>query len=137
MSKITKQYEDEEITFDSELEVNYYDFLKENKEVKRFYYHLPVSIKITSKNKYTPDFVVEYEDRIEIIETKGYNQFSFKSDNLTHSLMLQKCENDLKTWLEENLKEDSKIILDLNKNVLYRKIKHLLLLKVLLYSLQL
>lgn len=125
MPKITKTFNDKEITFDSELEVSYFEFLSSNKEVVRFYYHLPVSIEITKKNKYTPDFVVEYQDRIEVIETKGYNQFSFKSDNLTHSLMQQKSENELKTWLELNLKEDSKIILDLNKNVLYKKIKHL------------
>lgn len=125
MSKVVKQYEDKEITFDSELEVNYYEFLMNNEEVEHFYYHLPVSIKITEKNKYTPDFVVEYKDRIEIVETKGYNQFSFKSDNLTHSLMQQKSVEELKAWLKENLEQDSKIILGLNKNVLYKKIKHL------------
>ena len=123
--RIAKTFNNEEIMFDSELEVSYFEFLSSNEEVVRFYYHLPVSIEITKKNKYTPDFVVEYQDRIEIIETKGYNQFSFKSDNLTHSLMQQKSENDLKVWLVANLKEDSKIILDLNKNVLYKKIKHL------------
>ena len=68
------------IKFDSELEVDYYKRLIEmqkSAELEGFIYHPSIPITITGKNSYTPDFVVMYRDRIEIIETKGYNQFSF------------------------------------------------------------
>lgn len=111
----------EGITFDSDLEVEYYKYLLDLREkgiVYEFSYHPSVPIQITAKNSYTPDFIVGYEDRLEIIETKGYNQFSYKSDNITHSIMLSKSEEDLRQWLSENN------ILWKGK-IVYRKIKYL------------
>lgn len=92
------------IKFDSDLEVDYYKFLESNKDVKRFIYH-PIPIQITSGNNYTPDFIVFYTNSIEIIETKGYNQFSHLRDSIIHNTMLQKSSEELKKYVEEALKK--------------------------------
>ena len=85
-----------DITFDSELEVEYYKYLKELQrkgEVVTFSYHPAVPIRITNNNRYTPDFVVFYwNKRIEIVETKGYSQYSYMKDNMIHSIMQSKTE---------------------------------------------
>ena len=104
------------IVFDSELEVDYYKHLKE-KHIN-FIYHPEVPIKLNAKNTYTPDFIVFYQDRIEIVETKGFNQYSFMKDNMIHNLMLEKSELELKRWLEENG-------LIAYAKVVYKKIKYL------------
>lgn len=89
------------ITFDSDLEVNYYKYLK--MENLYFRYHPRVPIKITAKNEYTPDFVVYYPDRhVEVVETKGYNPYSKMRDDMIHQVMLAKSSNDLMAWLEAN-----------------------------------
>lgn len=109
------------INFDSELEVNYFKLLEEkqkNGEIIRFIYH-PKSIMISNKNKYTPDFIVVSTDEVKIVETKGYSQFSFMKDNLTHNLMLQKTEEELKEYVESNNVDTN------NKRVSYQKIKYL------------
>lgn len=107
------------ITFDSDLEVNYYKYLR--MENLYFHYHPRVPIKITKNNSYTPDFVVYYPNGVvEIIETKGYNQFSYKSDVITHNIMLGKSEEDLRQWLKENDYSLTNV-----KTVKYRKIKFL------------
>ena len=93
------------IKFDSELEVEYYKYLEElydKKIVYDFTYHPKIPIQITDKNTYTPDFIVGYEDRIEIIETKGFNQFSYMRDNMVHNVMLNKSEEELREWLAQN-----------------------------------
>ena len=90
------------IVFDSQLEVDYYKYLKEQKNVY-FVYHPKIPIQVTNGNKYYPDFVVYYGDtRCEIVETKGYSQFSFMKDNMIHNIMLAKTENELKEWLRIN-----------------------------------
>ena len=106
------------IKFDSELEVEYYKHLKENNLL--FEYHPKTPIQITKNNTYTPDFIVFYNDRIEIIETKGYNQFSFMKDNMIHNVMLSKSEEELKSWLKEN-----NIYTNEYRSVVYKKIKYL------------
>ena len=105
------------IKFDSQLEVDYYKYLKEN--ATYFVYHPKIGINTTSKNKYYPDFVVYYGDcRCEIIECKGYSQFSYLKDNMIHNIMLSKSEQELKEWLRENgLRYDYPTT--------YRKIKYL------------
>lgn len=113
------------LKFDSELEVDYYKHLeeeieKEETDLMWWYYHPRKPIPITKGNNYTPDFIVSYKDRYEIIETKGYNQFSFMRDNMIHNVMLSKSENELREWLVLNdveVKPDKKII--------YKKIKYL------------
>lgn len=109
------------IAFDSQLEIDYYKLLKERQkknEIIRFIYH-PKSIMISKNNKYTPDFIVVSKDKVEIVETKGYSQFSFMKDNLTHNIMLEKTEDELKQYVESNNVDTN------NKQVLYKKIKFL------------
>lgn len=105
------------ITFDSELEVEYYKYLEE--QGLYFVYHPKIGIEVTKNNKYYPDFVVYYGDvKCEIVETKGYSQFSFMKDNMVHNIMLQKTEQELKEWLRKNgLRYDYPTT--------YRKIKYL------------
>lgn len=108
------------ITFDSDLEVQYYQYLGEAEDVVGYTYHPRVPMPLNSKNNYYPDFIVSYQDRIEIIETKGYSQFSFMKDNMIHNYMLEKSEYDLWQYLESNgFKNDG------TRRAVYRKIKHL------------
>ena len=90
------------IKFDSDLEVNYYRYLK--LENIYFRYHPRIPIRITKNNYYTPDFVVYYPDKdlCEIVETKGYNPYSKLRDDMIHQVMLTKTESELKEWLKEN-----------------------------------
>lgn len=108
------------ITFDSELEIEYYKHLKEQK--LEFIYHPKKPIYINSKNTYTPDFIVFYDDRIEIIETKGYSQFSFMKDNMIHNCMLEKSIDDLLEFLYDNGTLECET---LGKDIVYKKIKFL------------
>ena len=112
------------ITFDSELEVEYYKYLqelKENWEIRTFFYHPSVPIKITKNNSYTPDFIVIYPNHnIEIIETKGYNPYSKMKDDMIHQVMLGKSSDELSQWLCNNGIVPSNTAL-----VQYKKIKYL------------
>lgn len=106
------------ITFDSELEIEYYKHLKEQK--LKFIYHPKTPIKLNSKNTYTPDFIVFYDNRIEIVECKGYSQFSFLKDNMIHNVMLEKDTDDLINFLFDNGILESETI---GKDIVYKKIK--------------
>ena len=128
MSKV--KYDD--ITFDSELEVEYYKYLVELYEkgvITSFYYHPSIPIKITKNNTYTPDFVVFYLDnKIEIVETKGYNPYSKMRDDMIHQVMQSKSEQELRDWLNKNYDSlyDNKFQLKFNNySVVYRKVKYL------------
>ena len=128
MSKV--KYDD--ITFDSELEVEYYKYLVELYEkgvITSFYYHPSIPIKITKNNTYTPDFVVFYLDnKIEIVETKGYNPYSKMRDDMIHQVMQVKSEQELRDWLNKNYDSlyDNKFQLKFNNySVVYRKVKYL------------
>lgn len=91
------------------------------------FYH-PDKIELVNGSKYTPDFIVVYDDRIEIIETKGYNQFSYQRDLIVHNLMRQKTYEELKVYVLNYFKRNnvSKTIYNnAISNVTYRKIKHL------------
>ena len=120
------------ITFDSELEVEYYKYLVElyaNGVITSFYYHPSIPIKITKNNTYTPDFVVFYMDnKIEIVETKGYNSYSKMRDDMIHQVMQSKSEQELRDWLNKNYDSvyDNKFQLKFNNyRVVYRKVKYL------------
>ena len=120
------------ITFDSELEVEYYKYLVElyaKGVITSFYYHPSIPIKITKNNTYTPDFVVFYLDRrIEIVETKGYNPYSKMRDDMIHQVMQSKSEQELRDWLNKNYDSvyDNKFQLKFNNySVVYRKVKYL------------
>ena len=122
----------DDITFDSELEVEYYKYLVElyeNGVITSFYYHPSIPIKITKNNTYTPDFVVFYLDRrIEIVETKGYNPYSKMRDDMIHQVMQSKSEQELRDWLNKNYDSvyDNKFQLRFNNySVVYRKVKYL------------
>ena len=108
------------IIFDSELEVNYYQYLKEQN--LKFIYHPKIPIYINFKNKYYPDFIVFYDDKIEIIETKGYSQYSFMKDNMIHNFMLNKTVDELLNFLYDNEISKQETI---GKDIVYRKIKFL------------
>ena len=111
------------IKFDSDLEVEYYKHLMELMQkgtVLKFKYH-PCSLECGAWGKYTPDFLVEYADRIEIIETKGYNQFSFQRDGMIHRFMKTLPEEMLKNYINKN--NDVGITFDTEKHCLYQKIK--------------
>ena len=119
-----------DITFDSELEVEYYKYLEELRrkgEVLTFSYHPAIPIRITKNNTYTPDFVVFYwNKRIEIVETKGYSQYSYMKDNMIHSIMQSKTEKELRDWIKENFTFNFYgSVDDDNYRVVYRKIKYL------------
>lgn len=107
------------IDFDSELEVEYFKYLSLNDKVIHFIYHPAKTLKITEKNYYTPDFIVIYNDRIEIIETKGYNQFSYMRDSIVHNAMLNKTDGELREWIFENSINDD------GKKIIYKKIKYM------------
>ena len=120
----------DDITFDSELEVEYYKYLVElyeNGVITSFYYHPSIPIKITKNNTYTPDFVVFYLDRrIEIVETKGYNPYSKMRDDMIHQVMKSKSEQELRDWLKENFSFNIYLYIDGdNYSVVYRKVKYL------------
>ena len=125
----------EGIEFDSELEVEYYKYLKENKDIIYFIYH-PIPIKVGKKGNYTPDFIVFYTDKIQVVETKGYNPYSKARDATIHSIMLEKTENELRAYVKEAFYESTaekwvqdKILrlgcLINEAKVEYKKIKHL------------
>ena len=112
------------IQFDSELEVEYYKYLCELKnkgEILRFIYHPSIPIPVTKNNNYYPDFIVIYSNHnIEIVECKGYSQFSYLKDNMIHSIMQSKSEEELIFWLGRN-----GIIPFQDSKVKYCKIKYL------------
>ena len=120
----------DDITFDSELEVEYYKYLVElyaKGAITAFYYHPAIPIKITKNNTYTPDFVVFYLDRrIEIVETKGYNPYSKMRDDMIHQVMQSKTEQELMDWIKENFSFNIYVSIDGdNYSVVYRKVKYL------------
>ena len=120
----------DDITFDSDLEVEYYKYLVElyaKGVITSFYYHPAIPIKITKNNTYTPDFVVFYLDRrIEIVETKGYNPYSKMRDDMIHQVMLSKSEQELRDWIKENYDFNFYLYVDGdNYRVVYRKVKYL------------
>ena len=112
------------ITFDSELEVEYYKYLCELKnkgEILRFIYHPSIPIPVTKNNNYYPDFILIYSNHnIEIVECKGYSQFSYLKDNMIHNIMLQKSSDELSQWLCNNGIVPSNTAL-----VQYKKVKYL------------
>ena len=116
MSKV--RYDD--IIFDSELEVEYYKYLKNNN--LEFIYHPKKPIKINSNNTYTPDFIVFYENKIEIVETKGFNQFSYMRDNIIHNYMKELNTDQLLEYLYNNDIQEQETI---GKDILYKKYKYL------------
>lgn len=105
-------------SFDSQLEVDYYNYLLSDTSVKSFKYH-PSQIKnLVGSRSYTPDFIVEYADRIEVVETKGYNPYSKRIDDAIHEAMQLKSADWLKAYVKANgfLEE---------KQTVYRKLKFL------------
>ena len=90
------------LTFDSELEVEYYKHLvelEEKGEILDFTYHPDTIPNLVGKRSYTPDFLVAYKDRIEIVETKGYSPYSKLMDDQIHNVMLSKSENFLQAYV--------------------------------------
>lgn len=109
--------------YDSQLEIDYKNYLEDlvSKGIVEFYvYHPKYAIYFTETNRYTPDFVVYYKDKhCEIVETKGYNQFSYQRDLVTHGFMKSKTEEDLKFYLYKNHLPAT------DYKVVYKKVKYL------------
>lgn len=95
------------ITFDSELEANYYAYLQaaqRSGEVEEFTYHPPYPFyHLVGKRDYTPDFIVREADGfITIVETKGYNPYSKMIDDQIHNVMQSLDDDRLVNFLENN-----------------------------------
>ena len=115
------------INFDSELEVNYYKYLKENNI--RFIYqneykNNPIKINLGRRKTYTPDFIVFDDENkiIKIIELKGYAKWSANEDNNIMDFMKNKVATD-KDFLIEWLAQ-----LDIDTrgwDIDYSRLKHL------------
>ena len=126
----------ENITFDSELEVEYYKYLIRNFAkgvVLDFFYHPDSIPSLVGKRSYQPDFLVLYEDRIEIVETKGYNPYSKMIDDQIHNYMQAKSTRWLASYVLGNLAHRTLIARHLDQwnatcltdNVYYKKVKYL------------
>ena len=120
------------IKFDSELEVEYVKYLRELKnkgEVLSFCYHPDAIQNLVGKRSYTPDFLVAYRDRIEIVECKGYNPYSKMIDDQIHNVMLSKNEYFLKSYICDvkvrHMQFFCGIEWDIANKVVYRKVKYL------------
>lgn len=107
------------ITFDSELEVEYYKYLDSRNDILRFKYHPKQIPNFVGKRSYTPDFIVQYQDHWEIVECKGYNPYSKMIDDQIHNVMLSKSEQ----WLREYIQYNGYYCLDVP--VKYVKVKYL------------
>ena len=115
------------ITFDSELEVEYYKYLKDNNI--RFIYqneyrNIPIKINLGRRKTYTPDFIVFDDENkiIKIIELKGYAKWSANEDNNIMDFMKNKVATD-KDFLIEWLAQ-----LDIDTrgwDIEYYRLKHL------------
>ena len=106
-------------TFDSELEVEYYKYLEQKTDVLRFIYHPKQIPNFVGKRSYTPDFIVQYQDHWEIVECKGYNPYSKMIDDQIHTIMQQKDE----TWLRSYIQFNGYYCIDIP--VKYVKVKYL------------
>lgn len=115
------------IVFDSELEVEYYKYLRENNI--RFIYqneyrNIPIKINLGRRKTYTPDFIVFDDENkiIKIIELKGYAKWSANEDNNIMDFMKNKVATD-KDFLIEWLAQ-----LDIDTrgwDIDYSRLKHL------------
>ena len=123
------------LVFDSQLEVDYCKWIERRMftgEILDFQYHPAQIQNLVGKRSYTPDFLVAYPDRIEIVECKGYNPYSKMIDDQIHNVMLSKNEEWLKAYICDcKYKEIAKgrLVRDcwniVNKKVVYRKVKYL------------
>ena len=118
-----------DLWFDSQLEVDYYKYLLEQQEngvVLDFVYHPSQIPNLIYKRSYTPDFIVLYKDRVEVVETKGFNQFSFRIDDQIHNAMKAMHVWLLRDYVNENMPRFSKVKFDAGSyNVIYKKVKYL------------
>lgn len=98
------------LTFDSELEIKYYQSLKDNDAdfvYQNVYKNKPIKINLGRRKTYTPDFVVYDNDlkQIVVTELKGYAKWSANEDNNICDFMKNKAETDkefIKDWLTSN-----------------------------------
>lgn len=115
------------IIFDSELEVEYYKYLKENNirfMYQNEYKNIPIKINLGRRKTYTPDFIVFDDENkiIKIIELKGYAKWSANEDNNIMDFMKNKVATD-KDFLIEWLAQ-----LDIDTrgwDIDYSRLKHL------------
>ena len=115
------------INFDSELEVEYYKYLKENNirfMYQNEYKNNPIKINLGRRKTYTPDIIVFDDENkiIKIIELKGYAKWSANEDNNIMDFMKNKVATD-KDFLIEWLAQ-----LDIDTrgwDIDYSRLKHL------------
>lgn len=99
----------DDIIFDSELEVKYYEYLKETGYKFMYqneYKNNPIKINLGRRRTYTPDFIVfdEINKVIVITELKGYAKWTANEDNNIMDFMKNKVATDkdfLIEWLCE------------------------------------
>lgn len=98
-----------EINFDSELEVNYYNYLKENNiefKYQNEYEKNPIKVNIGRRKNYTPDFII-YDNEskiITVVETKGWTKWSGNDDNSIMDFMTNQAKENpvfIISWLKE------------------------------------
>lgn len=115
------------IVLDSELELNYMNYLKE-KNIKFLYQnefrHTPIKINLGRRKTYVPDFIVfdEINKQITIVELKGYAKWTANEDNNIMDFMRNKVVTD-KDFLIEWL---AKLEIDTRGyDIEYRRLKYL------------
>lgn len=117
----------ENIFYDSELELNYSLYLKEN-GIKYIYQndfrHIPIKINLGRRKTYVPDYIIFDEENkvIKIIELKGYAKWSANEDNNIMDFMKNKVLTDKKFLI------DWLVSLDINVcgyDIDYQRLKHL------------
>lgn len=95
------------IDFDSELELNYFEYLTILGIQFSYHNYNPIKINLGRRKNYTPDFVIwdHSTATITIVELKGYAKWSANEDNNIMDFMKNKVETDqefLISWLKEN-----------------------------------
>ena len=115
------------ISYDSELEIQYLNYLKEN-NIKYLYQdkyrHTPIKINLGRRKTYVPDFIIFDEENkiIKIIELKGYAKWSANEDNNIMDFMKNKVSTDKKFLIDWLISLDIDVF---GYDIDYQRLKHL------------
>ena len=115
------------ISYDSELEVQYLNYLKEN-NIKYLYQDKyrdkPIKINLGRRKTYVPDYIIFDEENkiIKIIELKGYAKWSANEDNNIMDFMKNKVLTDKQFLIDWLFSLDINIV---GYDIDYQRLKHL------------